>query len=238
MRSTISGIQALKMVVDDFVRYFIWRGLNSDFQAHLVAITNKSKPSLTEINDSIFEATNRYIKQNCGEKNLLDVKRKTFNTPKTNSQEFGAAAVNVNRSDKPKIYCLLCFKDKRDKNHLMRDCPIYKSSRSKYDKLKQLKCCTKCSFSNHESNSCKFVFKTNCRFCNGPHMSYLCLKSNQTNSHSTIQEPAPDQETANMISFIEASQVSRNDPVILPTFTGSLVDENTEVSVRIFKDSG
>ena len=70
MRSVMSAIKSLKITVDDIVQYFVWSGLNSFFQTQLTGITNKSKPSLDDINTNIFEATNRYVKQ-MNEKNPI-----------------------------------------------------------------------------------------------------------------------------------------------------------------------
>ena len=63
MRTIIAGIESLEISVNDIVQYFVWSGLNISFQTHLTSITNKCQPSLQEINDNIFEATQRYKKQ-------------------------------------------------------------------------------------------------------------------------------------------------------------------------------
>ena len=63
IRTITNSFKTLKIDVDTILQYFIWNGLNDRFQSHLTQITNESKPSLSEINDNIFEATERYIRQ-------------------------------------------------------------------------------------------------------------------------------------------------------------------------------
>lgn len=70
MRTIIAEIDTLKICMDEVVQYFVWQGLNSRFQDHLISITNKSKPSIREILDNIFEATNRYNKLSKIERNF------------------------------------------------------------------------------------------------------------------------------------------------------------------------
>ena len=62
MRTTVSLFKSLEIDIDTVIQYFIWHGMNDGFQAQLVNITNKSKPSLEEINTNIFSATERYLK--------------------------------------------------------------------------------------------------------------------------------------------------------------------------------
>ena len=63
INTILSGVKSLEITVSDVCQYFIWNSMNHRFQAHLVQITNKSKPSLKEIEDNIFIATERYMKQ-------------------------------------------------------------------------------------------------------------------------------------------------------------------------------
>ena len=64
MKSIINSFRNLKIDVDTVLQYFIWNGLNDRFQNHLISITNNVKPSLDEIATHIFEATERYVRQN------------------------------------------------------------------------------------------------------------------------------------------------------------------------------
>ena len=45
---------------DDFIQFFVWKGLNKGFQIHLINITGKTKPSIKEIVDNFFFAYERY----------------------------------------------------------------------------------------------------------------------------------------------------------------------------------
>ena len=44
MRTIVAGLDSLQLTVQDVAQYFIWHALNDQFQTHLIAITNKSKP--------------------------------------------------------------------------------------------------------------------------------------------------------------------------------------------------
>ena len=242
MRTVISGVENLNITIEDVMQYFVWTGLNSDFQSHLTAITNKSKPTLADINEGIFEATDRYIKQ-MNEKKHSREDKKFFNSNKI-TDHTNAMAVNVKYSNN-KPFCVLCTFDKKQNDHSLRLCPAYSNPRAKFNKLKSIRACCKCSFSNHETQECKFVFKTNCANCNGGHMTYLCLKpQTHASSHSNVctspeNSLMTNREVYNNISIVEAAQITSSDAMILPTFTAQLmVQSDTEVPVRIFKDSG
>ena len=95
MRTVIAGVASLKISVDEFMQYFVWNSLNAKFQDHLVIITNNSKPSLTEINDNIFKATERYLKDKDNAKNLV----KSVPKPQevSNSLESTMCAIDVKK---------------------------------------------------------------------------------------------------------------------------------------------
>ena len=252
MRTVLAGISSMKINMDDICQYFVWNGLNDIFQTQLVNITNKSRPSLQEIQDNMFEASARYIKQlekNNESFNQKD-KSKTVDTRvNNNTLDSNSMAVNIKR-DKAKISCNLCYSDKTPCDHYMNACPVYKSPKAKFDKLRSIKACTRCSFRNHEAMNCKFQFKSNCRHCNGQHMSYLCLKTNterqdNVSSHQSVVENDPNnvsntEETLNSLSLVETeiSQVSSTDCNMLPTFTAYVVCNNLTQPVRVFKDGG
>ena len=234
MRSIISSIKESKLNIDDFIQYFVWNGLNSDFQTHLTSITNKCKPSLDDINNNLFEATDRYLKQ-INENNTRNDRNKSSNSFK---QEANSMAVNVKTGEKSKIFCVLCTNDKNKSDHYLKDCLRYISPKNKFDKLRSMRACTKCSFSNHETKDCKFIFKSNCKHCDQAHMSYLCLKNgskvspNDSTAHSGIMD------TTSSLLVIESSQVAVNNSMILPTLTAQICSENYTYNVRAFKDSG
>ena len=236
MRTIVSAITALDITVDDIVNYFVWKGFNRDFQGHLTNITNKCNPNLEEINNCIFEAAERYNKQLKLSKNVDEKINKTFK-PK----EANAMAVNIN--EKPKIFCVLCSADKNPNDHQLRNCTVYETPRNKFDKLRKIKACVLCSFANHDSNNCKFQFKSNCRNCDGSHMTFLCLKpprpgvsSNAVASSHPVNEHF--QEITNNVSCIEDVKSSSQNSIILPTFTARITSNENDIPVRVFKDSG
>ena len=212
MRSIVSSFKALNIDTDTILQYFFWNGLNEKFQSTLIQITNNSKPSLDEINENIFRATERYLKLK--ESRGADKKMPTGHS---------ASALSTNVKIQQFVHCNLCKADGLDANHKLRDCPIYDTSASKFNKLKELGHCTKCSFSNHKTNNCKFKFASKCKQCGRDHMTYLCLKNNKVMSN---------------LSYVQHSNVSHDsEDIVLPTFTAQLVDVN-DCNLRVLKDSG
>ena len=235
VQSIQSGIKNLKINVDDFLQFFIWNALNEDFQNILIQITNKTRPILSEIMDNIFIATDRYNKN-------LD-KNKSKPQQKINNYENETMAVNV-KPDR-KLFCALCSHDKKQFDHSMPNCKIYDSNKKRFDKLRMINGCTRCSFKNHKTSECKFKFKSNCRNCNGLHMSHLCMKNASNNSKPVNSQTATqnDVETADNVSSnnlsMEVLNTCSDSSIILPTFSASIVDDSgMRVPVRVFKDGG
>ena len=83
VRSVQSSFNVLEIDVNTIIQYFVWRGLNDNFQSELVNITNNSRPTLDEITGSYFVATERYTNKI----NRMDdmKKRQTKNEPKAES---------------------------------------------------------------------------------------------------------------------------------------------------------
>ena len=238
IRTVLSGLKSNNITLDDVCQYFIWNGLNDDFQFHMTAITNKSKPTLDEVTNNIFEATNRYLKQMEKSKD----KQKSYSNRQADVDSH-LMAVNLN-SLKKKIFCALCSNTGKNSDHLMKDCTVFSTAKMKFDKLRQMGACTKCSFKNHETKNCKFSFKSNCRFCQGTHMSYLCLKSfnkNNTSTHTIGVVEDPDNfnnETSSFVLLSENYEMRSSDNIILPTFVANLKVNGSFIPVRIFKDGG
>ena len=63
MRLLFEIVGKLKISADTFMQYFFWSGLNEAFKSQLVQITNNCKPSLTQMFDHFFEASDRYLCQ-------------------------------------------------------------------------------------------------------------------------------------------------------------------------------
>ena len=242
MRTVQSGIKSHAITMDDVVQYFVWNGLNNSFQTHLTQITNKSQPSLKEIEENIFEATTRYSKQ------IEKIQENKFNfskPEKSDSQKYhkpiSSNALNVQSKNQ---FCGLCKKDGTKYDHSMDSCAVYTSAKQKYDKLRKINGCTKCSFINHITSKCTFVFKSNCRHCSGLHMSYLCMKPKPTTNVKSVSiddgegESEEVVEVNNSVLCVEASHISSKSSTVLPTFTATLKGEQFDLPVRIFKDSG
>lgn len=60
MKALMESVKSLKLLVDDFLQFFFWRGLNETFQNQLINICNTSKPNLDQILENFFEASDRY----------------------------------------------------------------------------------------------------------------------------------------------------------------------------------
>ena len=239
VRSIISSFESLKINTNDVLAYFVWTGFNNKFQNILTNITNKSRPSLEDINMHIFDATTRYLKDESENK----FRNKTY-SERSPKFETNSHAMNVGSSNSKK-FCGLCSNDKKSNDHFMIDCKAYPTNSDKFTKLRNMKGCTQCGFVNHDTKSCKFQFKSNCRYCDMPHKSYLCLKykskyasgANATaigNDSSSVTEI----ETQNQYSYVEAYPLHFKNDMILPTLTGYITGENYEAKIRIFKDGG
>ena len=185
---------------------------------------------------SLIERSGKSNSNKCDNK-LTYSKNKTISTN----------AINVGK----KVDCGLCKADKKDYHHNMDVCPVYTTAKLKYDKLRNLKACTKCSFLNHQTSKCVFKFKSPCRFCQGGHMSFLCLKPKSLNNNTATcrvekeqnEESGDDNDDVinneSHLLVVEASHMSNaTTTMVLPTFTAHLKSEKFDLPVRCFKDSG
>ena len=241
MRTVQEEIKNQKMQVDDFVRFFVWNGFNKPMQLHLTQITNKSTPTLDEINRNIFEAADRYTKQiadrgkNHGQSKPNDAYAHATNVQ---SHNRNIPAENSNTAkERPKVFCILCAADKKPKDHLLKDCKVYPTAKDKFNQLRQINACTKCGFS-HSTAECKFRFRNPCKNCgkNGNHFAYLCQKAAVPSLDSKEGNVATD--TTSTAASIEASQSLVVTNNILPTFTGLIIGKDFSHEARVFKDSG
>lgn len=250
MRSIINSFKSLNIDVDTVLQYFIWNGLNDRFQNHLISITNNVKPSLDEMETHIFDATERYLRQNEKFKDFKSKDSKSFhkNVHEGNKQEKSSTmmATNVNY----KRQCVLCNSDKSsDDNHMLRDCPVYIDPSQKVERLKSLKACTRCSYRNHETKDCHFKFSSKCKGCAGNHFTYLCVSESKRNETTKVGKENPSKQrgnpskdnthgnksSSNGVALTEALRNSTDDNAIcLPTFTCRLQSE----TVRVLRDSG
>ena len=177
-RTICSAVKSLKLEVDDFVRYFIWKGLNRDFQNIFTSMTNKSRPSLKEISDNIFEAADRYnthisqSKPDTGRSRSAAYQKTASNAVAV--KDMDVTAVNIEQ--KSKTFCGLCKADKKPYEHYIGKCPEYIDAKTKVAKLRKIDGCIKCGFSNHNSSKCKLKFQSKCRKCQGDHFTFLCFR--------------------------------------------------------------
>ena len=243
MRTVIAEFESLKINVQEVIQFFVWNGLNQKFQDHLISITNKSKPGLTEISDCIFEATNRYSKSKISNE-------KNFKSPNLESKpnySNSSYAIDV----KPGKFCCLCKFDGFEKNHDLRDCKKFPTAQLKVNKLKAINGCLRCGFGNHITKNCRYKFFSNCRNCNREHATHLCLSGaqplvgrgsarNLTNANTVEVVASVDDETIANQSIVEVqhSAGSGAGGVSLPTFTADLIGKCSSVHARIFKDGG
>ena len=200
MKSIKESFSHLKIDIDTVMQFFFWNGLNDTFKAQLVQITNKTKPSLQDIFDNYFDASERYInvKKKFKDKRTSDGS-KSF-SPKKNSSKSEtanfAAEVNYtktipktvpdsvpkNVSNKTKstgsfLCCNLCFSDgKKQVDHTIYKCSKYPNNSDKIRKLKSLNGCIKCTNLNHSADKCNFRFNRKCSNCHGWHFYFLCEK--------------------------------------------------------------
>ena len=239
MRVIQESVKSLKIDVDSFLQYFFWRGLNDSFQSHMIQITNKTKPSLEEINANFFLICERYhelkLKTKCGNAIKLDKR----------SKEAGYAAnVSVNISSRTFKPCSICSKlEGKDATHPIYKCTKFASAREKIEKLKSISGCQKCGNTNHLAGVCQYRFKKKCKFCAGWHFDFLCVKISETNEcnkeiapkkTNSVSKGKIQHGTANNLTVIEAVQSGVTSDSILPTFT--CLVENKEV--RGLKDGG
>ena len=236
MRSIISEFEYLNFTTDDVLQFFIWNAFNDNFQNHMIAVTNKNKPSLKEITENIFEVTERYERQR---KKTNDKRHQSSNKTDPKSEEkisTNNMAVNVMSEKSNKKFCLLCNRDKKNHEHFMGLCRNYDTPRKKFNKLKDLRACTKCGLGSHESKSCKFKFSSPCQQCSGQHMTFLCLKGEK--SGSTNVKSSSSEEINNHVFTVKMASSMGQDSIFLHTLTSTVIGKHKSEKIRTFKDGG
>ena len=259
MKQIMASVDRLKIDLDFILQYHFWEGLNPLFQSQLTQITNNTKPSLKEIIDQFFKACERY-------KDVQKVsKEKQSKQVSVINNDVTSMAVNVEFFSNPFKNCLLCFSDLgKSATHPLYLCSVYSTNKLKLDKLNKLGACSKCCYTNHRVDNCKFNFSKRCKFCNGWHYSFLCAKSdkvfdndkvssdkyeNQNVKKSKYEKDAVKKsndikkvktkfdmsETSGKISMTDALAEFSDSTAILPTFSIQL--ENN-LKVRCLKDCG
>ncbi|XP_066941280.1 uncharacterized protein [Macrobrachium rosenbergii] len=255
VRLIMERIRKLKMTVDCILQFFIWEGLNDSFKNHLIQITNSSKPTLNEIVDKFFEASERYCSQS---KKTKEVTKQSSHKA-SNASDHGATSLAVdvkyerNKTFKP---CSICTKvDGKPADHPIHKCAKFDSAEAKIDKIRKLNGCLKCSNLNHHSKICRYRFNNKCKYCSEWHFSFLCIRSvddkqvtnkdgNKPDSQSSTDKgkdkakskPKENKEiSGSMVNIVEAFQSDSDMQTVLPTFTSTL---DNGLKLRCLKDSG
>ena len=257
MRTAKNAFNKLKVTVDDILQYFIWNGLNEQFQAILTQITNVSRPSLDEIENNIFEASERYQRLSEGKSSSKE-NAKEQNVNKEKAKEKGSVAsttlaTKVNVSPKFRA-CLLCTNDgQQNVSHSINSCSVYPDSKRKVERLKELNACSRCGYPNHVTRNCKFRFTQRCRTCSGWHFTYLCIgkeKPSSSNNKDLVssnsrtseantpgnKNKADTKQTTNSLTLAEIHQNVTGGVAILPTFTCDVARDGYKV--RVLRDGG
>ena len=233
MCSLRDGFKTLKITSDMILQYFFWNGLNESFKLHLINITNETRPSLKNILDKFFVASERYL---CQTKVTKPSKGK--NT--TAEAASLAVAVNYDKGKSKVGICKLCVKTKNDPNHNINKCPNFIDASSKRERLINIKGCIRCGNVNHLADSCNFRFNSRCFNCRAWHMTFLCTKPKTYDQNSNAEKsneksaevkgakddvkssdqkkPITKTTSASMVQLTDVLSVDTNDSVILPTF--------------------
>ena len=240
MKNLTQTVVNLSLGYEDFLRYFFWHGMNESFKQHMTQITNSSKPTLKQINDSFFEASERY------QESLKSCKFKKFHkvhtekTTPTKSASGYAAKVTFEK-EKLKFHpCVLCSTVDCDASHPIYKCERFPDARSKVDKLILLKGCTKCSNLRHTNENCTFRFFNRCKFCKAWHFHFLCVKNLEADKSAKEEESKSSRnknkkkESSVHVTVSEVFKSMDAEACILPTFSCKINGKY----VRALKDGG
>ena len=226
------SVTSLKIVSDDFLQFFVWRGLNENFKSHLTQITNKTKPSFKEIVDNFFVANERYSHA----QKLYKAKKSNSPKPQKNDKVSTSFAVKVNSKSSDSLSkCSLCSNVDKSNNHPIYSCPAFKTAKEKLDKIKSLNGCSKCASLKHKFAECRFKFKRKCRYCSGWHFDFLC--SQWSTGSQTGQDASPRSNalsTEAKSGVVNLQTLSCN--TLLPTFSFCVNENGTKL--RALNDRG
>ncbi|XP_068231971.1 uncharacterized protein [Palaemon carinicauda] len=217
--------------------------MNDSFKAQLINVTNHVRPSLEEIKEKFFEASERY----------MDVTRKFNERRRQGGKSSTSLAVNVKYEDNetnristadaasPRKRCTLC-----QENHATHKCIKYKEPEHKLRRLEELNGCKKCANIGHTTDKCKFKFFKKCYFCKGWHFSFLCdhqgekshdekLQMNVGGSKEVKAGNSKHRETSSDVMIITKALHTTDGASVLPTFTCEMLNG---ALVRGLKDCG
>ena len=252
LRTVCAAVKSLKIDADEFVRYFTWRGINPTFKSHLVQITTKTYPALSEIIDNFFTACERYGKgkepvkpkfssyrsgpgSTHKEKTVALAVRasaESFQSP----TQFSSSSANpkqvVSSGGAQDVICNLCLKSGiAEKFHYLYKCPKFVTPSAKLEVIDKFQGCRKCARFGHVTSNCNFRFKKKCE-CGAWHMSYLCVANKKDNISSNSNTSAGSTDVVTGVAVMNnISGISA-----IPSFTFT-VGESTSL-VRGVKDGG
>ena len=173
VKNIVENVKKLNISSDQFLQYFVWRGLNDRFKNLLINITNKTWPSIIEISDNFFTACERYVHQ----------KKKKESKQSTDMAVNVASKSSGKENSATKFFpCSLCSSDGNMASHNIRDCKKFPSSAAKVDQLKRINGCIRCGFASHATKNCKYRFRDRCSKCGEFHWLYLCPDSEESRS--------------------------------------------------------
>ena len=233
MRMIKESFSNLDIDVDCIIQFFFWKGFNQSLKSIFVNITNNTYPTLSQIEENLFPALERYEVVQSQFK-----RRKNNKSPKKLSNSLSVGAISMqhvnskhgaNSNQKHFRPCNLCSGESSD--HPIYKCLKYKSPKDKLDRIKVLNGCTNCAYMNHRADSCNFKFRDKCKHCQEAHFSYLCDKGSSVNINTVESQPSTSITTNLLWSGLTGRM---HDGSALPTFTCDI----GVCQVRALKDSG
>ncbi|XP_068211234.1 uncharacterized protein [Palaemon carinicauda] len=212
-------------------------------KAQLVNVTNHVRPSLEEIKEKFFVASEGY----------MDVTRRFNERERQGGKSSTSLAVNVKYEDNEtnristadaaslRKRCTLCLE-----NHATHKCIKYKEPEHKLRRLEELNGCKKFANIGHTTDKCKFKFFKKCYFCKGWHFSFLCehqgekshdekLQMNERGSKEVKAGNSKHRETSSDVMIITKALHTTDGASVLPTFTCEMLNG---ALVRGLKDCG
>ena len=162
IRTIIQTFDRLEISVNDIIRHFIWASMPKLLQDQFVSITNTNHPTLTNINENLFDAAERF---NNIKKVNVPSNVKSYVATTTNDETISLAAhiPRVETRTKPMNNsryrnCVLCTDANKPDEHPIHQCPNFVTNRDKIEKLSKMKACISCGYANHIASDCHFRF--------------------------------------------------------------------------------
>ena len=252
IRNLCEAFKNLKINTDHVLQYFIWEGFNDTFKSQLIQITNNSKPTLDEIKEHFFEASERYSGV---VKKFKDKKKFTHSEPKKDYSvrpKTVSLAADVKFEDpKPETIsnafklCSMCRDLGESADHPIHKCTKFSTPKAKIERLTKVGACTRCGNSTHSTNDCRFRFTKKCVKCRSWHFSFLCGQDEIAVQPTKKFEPKNNErkfkdknnyhkETSTSSVWVELKSSFSCNKAILPTITG-MIGNNM---IRCLKDTG